>query len=183
MKKYLLVRFILMSTSAIFFSSVYPQTSSDTPAVIEKKSGTSASTFGAAKDADKIALAGLKAVNAKMYNHFSRTYKKATDIRVRPVKENTHIVFKVDGIQNGVQYNKKGKWLHSIRYFDESKLPGSVRTMVEAAYPGFTIFGAVVEIKVYNKTALLVMIENAKTWRRIRIVDAEMDIYEDYLKP
>lgn len=118
-----------------------------------------------------------------MFNHFSRNYKNATDIRIRPVGENTHVVFKADGVQNGVQYNKKGKWLHSIRYFDESKLPADVRSMVHSGYPGFTIFGSVTELKVLDKTALLVLIENMKEWKRIRIVNDEMDIYEEYVKP
>jgi hypothetical protein len=38
------------------------------------------------------------------------------------------------------------------------------------------------EINAANKTAYLVTIENAKTWKTIRVVDGEMDVYEDFIK-
>jgi hypothetical protein len=183
MKKKLLIRFIVLSTSAIFFSSAYPQLTTDRGAGLNKQADSSSALPKASgKDADKMVLAGIKAVNTKMFAHFTRNYRNASDISVRAAGENTSISFKVDGISNRVQYNKKGKWLYAIRNYEESKLSNDIRRRVEEANPGFIVFGFVTEIDVLDKSACLVMIENKTAWKRIRIVGDEMDVYESYIK-
>ena len=183
MKKILMIRLIVLSTASLFFSSSYSQFAAERIAGLDKQSQSSSSkSFATGKDADKMALESLKAVSGKMFKHFSRNYKNATDILVRPVDENTSIAFKIDGVSNRVQYNKKGKWQYSIRSYEESKLSESLRNAIESNYPGFIVFGFVAEVQVLNKTATLVMIENKTSWKRIRIIDDEMDVYESYTK-
>ena len=170
MKKNFLVRLFVLAASTLLYTGAFSQLS------------TKSAFSGAIASADKMALESLKAVNAKMHNHFSKNFKNATDIRIHPEADHTQISFKENGSANSVQYNKKGKWQYSLRTYDESKLSDNLRNDVESAYPGFKVFGFVNEVDVLNKTATLVMIENKDSWKRIRIVDNEISVYEEYRK-
>lgn len=184
MKKNSLVRLIVFTASSLFFSGAYSQLSAEKSYdsnIAARPSAFKANAVGA--DADKMALESLKSVNTRMFTHFNKNFRKATDIHVRPEATHTQISFKEDGVSNSVQYSKRGKWLYSIRTYDESKLNEGIRNDVEIAYPGFRVFGFVNEIDVLNKSAMLVMIENKNLWRRIRITEDNMDVYEEYKKP
>ena len=49
-------------------------------------------------------------------------------------------------------------------------------------FPGYTVFGMVIDVTVRNESALLVMIENRKGWKRVRITNDGIDVYEEYVK-
>src|SRR4029079_14649285 len=127
-------------------------------------------------------LASMKAVSEKMHRHFSRNFKNATDIHIRPESDHTQVSYKDNGISGSVQYNKNGKWQYSVRIFDAETLSDNTRNDIEIAFPGYRVFGFVNEIDVLDKTATLVMIENRDSWKRVRILDDAIDVYEEYLK-
>jgi hypothetical protein len=182
MKKYFWRQLILFAFSAITSAVSHGQTIGNSVASIDKKSQPAVAAKETA-DADKIALEGLRAINAKMFGHFTRNYKSASNIRVMDVAGQTAVKFDMDGISQTVRYDKNGKWRFSIKSYGEEKLNPNVRGTVESSFPGYMVFGFVNEIKVLDKTAFLVMIENSKTWKRIRVVDGETSIYEEYIKP
>lgn len=170
MKKIFLVRLFVFAATTLLSTGAFSQLSAKS-----SFSGTSVS-------ADKMALESMKSINTKMHNHFSKNFKNATEIRIRPEADHTQISFKENGISNSVQYSSKGKWKYSLRTYDESKLSDNIRNDVEVAYPGYKVFGFVNEVDVLNKTATLVMIENRDSWKRVRVVDNDIDIYEEYKK-
>lgn len=170
MKHNFTLRFIVLAATSLLSSGVFSQLSSQS------------SLSGAIASADKMALASMKAVSEKMHKHFSRNFRHATDIHVRPEADHTQVTFKDNGISGSVQYSKNGKWKYSIRTYDSDRLSDIIRNQVEVAYPGYSVFGFVSEIDVLNKTATLVMIENKDSWKRIRLVDNTIDVYEQYLK-
>jgi hypothetical protein len=102
---------------------------------------------------------------------------------VSDLEGQTSVKFNMDGISETVRYDRKGKWRFSISGYGEEKLDANIRSNVESSFPGYMVFGFVNEIKVRDKTAYLVMIENNKTWKRIRVVDGETSIYEEFNKP
>jgi hypothetical protein len=182
MKKNSLIRLIVFATTSLFFSGAYSQLSADRIASIGSSPSTFSSKTISSADADKMALESLKAVNTRIFTHFSKNFRNATDIRIRPEANHTQVSFKENGISNSVQYSKNGKWKYSLRTYDESKLSEATRNDVETAYPGFKVFGFVNEVDIYNKKAILVMIENKDSWKRIRVLHNEIDEYESYRK-
>jgi hypothetical protein len=182
MKKYFWRQLIVFTFSAITSAVSYGQFMGSSVARIDSKPDPAAVTKEAA-DADKIALEGLRAINAKMFTHFTRNYKGASNIRVLDAAGQTTVKFDMDSISTSVRYDKNGKWRYSMKAYGEEKLDPDVRGSVETSFPGYMVFGFVNEIKVLDKTAYLVMIENSKTWKRIRVVDGETSIYEEYNKP
>jgi hypothetical protein len=170
MKHNFTVRLIVLAATSLFSSGVFSQLSTQS-----SFSASSAST-------DKIALASMKGVSEKMHKHFSKNFKNATDIHVRPESDHTQVRFKDNGISASVQYNKNGKWQYSIRTYDAENLSDITRDAVERSFPGYQVFGFVNEIDVLNKTATLVMIENRDSWKRVRLLDNAIDVYEEYRK-
>jgi hypothetical protein len=75
----------------------------------------------------------------------------------------------------------KGECLNTIRYYDGSRLPQSVKDAVTAEYAGYSIFG-VTEVTVNKKTGYLVKIENDKYWKTIKVVDGETEETEKFQK-
>lgn len=180
MKKLLVFTLVVLSTTILLSFAAYAQFVANNSA--SGKAGNGGSASISAADADKMALASLKSVNEKMFKHFSSNYRGATNIVVRNIKEDTRVDYKTDGISCGTQYNKKGRWLFTIKHYDESKLSDDTRKMVESGYPGFLVFGSVVELYVQDKKATLVMIENKKEWKRIRVNEDGLSVYEEYRK-
>lgn len=178
MKKLLYVRLIVITTSFFISAATFAQSSANDIAANDRSA--SAAAFSANTDA--LALASVKATNSKMYNHFTKNFKNATDLKVHEFSGHVRINFKLDGVSTSSQYDAKGKWQFTISNYDESKLAESTRESVEAAYPGFLVAGTVIEVKVADKSATLVMIENKREWKRIRINDDGMSIYEQYKK-
>ena len=170
MKKNFFVRLLVLAVTSLLSTGAFSQLA------------TKSAVSGTIASADEMSLASLKAVNAKMHSHFSKNFKNATDIRIRPEADHTQISFKENGISNSVQYNKKGKWQYSLRTYDASRLADDLRNDIETYFAGYRVFGFVNEVDVHNKTAILVMIENKNSRKRIRILDDIMDVYEEYAK-
>ena len=178
MKKLLYVRLIVMTASLFINAAVIAQSSlKDVAAIGQPSSGI---TYSANSDA--LALASVKAANSRAYNHFTKNFKDATDIKVHAFDGFVRINYKLNGVSTSTQYNEKGRWQFTMSSYDESQLSQETRESVESNYPGFLVSGTVIEVKVGDKSATLVMIENKKEWKRIRINDEGMSIYEEYKK-
>lgn len=89
--------------------------------------------------------------------------------------------FSANGIQHWAFLTRKGHCHGTMRYYHEEGLPAYVRTIVKSNYYDFTI-ASVKEVSTGSDTAYLVTIEDKATWKVVRIVDREMDIYEEHVK-
>jgi len=180
MKKLSFVVFALFLALVSFNGNLHAQRSSSNQRGFEKESfGKSVSNMS---DADKIALEDIKLKSGKMYQDFTTRFKGATNINM---SQNHNVIFiscSTGEDFNRITYSKKGRWQNTVRTYDNIKLPENVREQVEYAYPRFDIFGGVIEVHVSNKIAYLVSVEDKKSWKRIRVVDGEMDVYEEYMK-
>jgi hypothetical protein len=128
-------------------------------------------------------LAELKTKNIKSFNHFVNSYPDAILQKIRDEKNGTHINATINGNILRVHYDPKGKFSDAVLTYPADALSEKIADQVMQSFPGFIVFGSVVDAKVRDKSALLVMIENRKSWKRIRITDDGMDVYEAYDKP
>ena len=180
MKKLSSVAFASLLALFCFNGNLQAQSSSSDQITFEKESfGKSVSNMS---DADKLALENIKLASGKAYQDFTTRFKGATNINVSEASNAIFISCSTDGDFNRITYNRKGRWQHTVRTYDNQKLPENIREQVEYVYPRFAIFGGVIEVHASNKVAYLVTVEDKKSWKRIRVVDGEMDIYEEYKK-
>jgi len=170
MKQILNLRVLLVS-AALLANSYLPAQSSHTIPFVN--SGT---------ENHNMLLAGIKASNEKTFTHFTRTYPNAVLQNVRNEKDGAHISATINGNTLRLRYDKKGKFQSSVLSYPAAELREQIAEQVMVNFPGYSIFGTVLDVKVGSKSALLVMIENKKSWRRIRLTENGMDIYQEYVK-
>ena len=89
--------------------------------------------------------------------------------------------FRQDGISFMADFGKRGEWLNTIKTYDETKLPKDVRRKVRQEYYDYHIF-LVQEFNRSNETTYLVKVEDASTWKTLKVTDDEMQILEEYEK-
>jgi hypothetical protein len=127
-------------------------------------------------------ITNISDINAKALKQFSKTFKTAANASWYETKDGGFVAkFRQDGIETRANYDRKGNWSGTVRTYTEENLPKEVRHMVKSTYYDYSIF-LVQEVTVGDKTAYLVKIEDASTLKTIRVIDGEMDVYEDFKK-
>lgn len=127
-------------------------------------------------------MAELKAKSLKSFNHFTKSYPDAILEKIREERDGTHIKATINGNRLKVQYDVKGKFQNAVLTYPSSELNEKTADDVMQYFPGYTVFGMVIDVTVRNESALLVMIENRKGWKRVRITNDGIDVYEEYVK-
>jgi len=112
---------------------------------------------------------------------FGKFFPNASSESWTKTKHGFAVRFTAKNIQHLVFLTKRGNVIASIKYYSEKELPADVRMTIRYGYPDFSIKSAQ-EINAANKTAYLVIIEDVTSWKTIRVVDGEMDVYEEYKK-
>lgn len=179
MKKIFANRILALSIAIPLAVSASAQSSSANAATFDKT--TLVSSVKANADFDKLALHNLSTDYSKVFRSFTRDFQNATNIDVSSDDASVFIYCVVDGIANRIMYSKGGKTERVIRTYDESKLDPNVLILIKSHYQRYSIFG-ITEVSTKGKTAYLVNLENDKMWKIIRVVDGEMDLYQEYTK-
>jgi len=120
-------------------------------------------------------------VNTRALKDFTKSFKGAENVSWFAMKDGFIACFKDDGVESKAYYDQKGRWTATIRTYKEDKLPRDVRKQVKSTYYDYAI-NQINEVKVGEITAYLVRIEDEETFKTIRVIDGEMDVYEDYKK-
>lgn len=120
-------------------------------------------------------------INTKAIKDFTKTFKKSADARWFVINDGFLAEFNFDGITTKVFYDRKGKWIASIRNYYENNLPRDIRHQVKSHYYDYNIY-YVQEVTVGDKIAYLVKIEDNATMKTIRVLDGEMSETESFDK-
>jgi hypothetical protein len=120
-------------------------------------------------------------VNSRAARDFSERFEEADKADWLETKEGFAAKFVNDGVNTRVFYDRRGRWTATIRMYDQHGLPQEVRKQVRSTYYDYNIY-LVFEVTVGNKTAYLVQLEDEQTMKTVRVLDGEMDVYEEFLK-
>ncbi len=122
-----------------------------------------------------------ESINLKAVKDFKKSFAGAKNESWEKIKDGYIAMFSQGSVQTTVGYNAKGKWMYNILRYDESKLPRDVRAQVKSTYYDCTIT-QVDEIHYQDKVTYLVHMQDANTWKIIRVCDGDMDVYQDFDK-
>ena len=170
MKKFFIQRLVIAGTALMLNLFAPAQTSHTTPFVIADAGSHS------------MLLADLKAKNVKTFNHFTKAWPEAILHSVSDEKDGKYINATINGNILRTRYDNKGRFQSAVLSYPCGDLSEKIANQLEQQYPGYKVFGTVIDVTVRNKTAMLVMIENRNTWRRVRITDDGIDVFEEYAK-
>jgi hypothetical protein len=120
-------------------------------------------------------------VNNRALRDFKKTFPNVQGEDWSQIKEGWLVSFTRDEKQTKVVYGAHGNWEFTIDYYGEAKLPADVRNEVKSTYFDYTISG-VDEVHIQDKDVYIVHMQDAKTWKVVRVEDGEMDLIEDFNK-
>ena len=175
--------FLALTATTALLVSVYTRTHAQmADAVATNKTNKKANDAFAVQNSTSFA-SSLDAKTSKMaaraFKDFSRSFKNIAAADWVVTAEGGFVAsFKENEVKNSAYYDNKGRWLYSMKRYDESMLPQSIRHMVKSTYYDYNIV-AVQEIEVTTGTIYLVHILGEHSAKTIRIADSDMDVIED----
>jgi hypothetical protein len=122
---------------------------------------------------------GAVTVSERVAKNFSKHFAAVNNAEWIKDANGFVVRFTSNGIQNWAYLTKQGHCYSTMRYYTENELPAAVREQVKNAYEGFEIT-SVKEVHYDHKTSYLVTITAAKTWKVVRVLDGELDVWESH---
>lgn len=120
-------------------------------------------------------------ISSKAIKEFRKKYKSISFETWDRIQDGFMAKFANNEVQYKVYYDFKGNWTGTVRTFSEEQLPKDVRRQVKSVYYDHKI-NFVQEITLNDHFAYLIYMEDAANWLTIRIVDGEMDVYQELKK-
>lgn len=148
---------------------------------------TSASQSFASVTIPEIGLPGTfksasGAANNRALKNFRKTVRSDGRERWYTTNEGSFVVkYEQEGIQCRADYDRKGNWQSTTRYYGEKLLPKDVRSMIKSVYYDFKITG-IQEITLTGYLVYIVHMEGEDTWVNLNICNGEMNVMEAFTK-
>lgn len=112
-------------------------------------------------------------IHIRAVRHFKKTYPGVEDERWYVIRNGFMAKYKAGDINLRIDYDQYGRWLYSIRYYTEKKLPRAVRHQVKSTWYDYAI-SSVEEIEINKQLIYVVHIHEGNDWKIIRVCDNEM---------
>ena len=190
MKKLLLNNLGLCAAALALSVTLYAQGRSFEPTTFNRSVFVSAyfpaiagelNPFYSATNAVPAADLSANKFSAKAVRNFDKDFKGAVNAKWSESKEGYTAFFESRGIISRVNYNTKGNWISTIRYYGEEQLPQAVRHEVKSTYYDYSIFG-VTEVTVGDKIAYFVTLQDDNCFKRVKLMGDEMIEVETFKK-
>jgi hypothetical protein len=182
MSKQSLFRFAGMVFVFFLTTNVFGQNSGGNSITLDKNTMEAFADRASADIMFAEAAEKLATINKKMAKNFTKSYSNAINISITTNdKKVTFVSCYVNGIRNRIAYDKKGHWHSALRFYTEDELPREVRHLVKSKYYDFSIAG-VTEVSFNGKLAHVVSLESKTEWKKLKVVDGEMEEIESFKK-
>jgi hypothetical protein len=127
-------------------------------------------------------MADFRNIPIKAVRSFKNTWQHVDNETWYKILDGFRARFTEDGVLFLVTYNKKGKWVHTMRQYDETKLERYVRAQVKSVYYDYSIM--LVEEIEYSMKPLtyIIHMEDKASFKNIKICDREMEVITEINK-
>jgi len=112
---------------------------------------------------------------------FGKTFPNASSESWTKTRNGFAVRFTSNSIDHLVFLTKRGNVIASMKHYTEKELSSDVREIIRYGYPAYSI-KFVKEVHAANAIAYLVTIEDATSWKIIRVVNGESDVYQEFTK-
>ena len=181
MKNYLFAFAVKSIAALVVTNAAYAQTTINVEVLEPKDAITSdkAIAVGVKKNA-----VNLNAISLKAVRNFKKSYKMVSNENWSKAPDGFNASFTLDGIKNLLYYDKKGRWVGSLKVYAEDKLDRKIRDIVKREYYDYKItsIDEVETVGTYGIPAYIVHLEDSNSIKLIRVMDGVMDVYKDLSK-
>jgi len=123
----------------------------------------------------------ITTINSRAVKDFRKAFKSCTDEKWFKLEDGFIAKFTQSDIPHRVDYDRKGNWIATTRYYSEKELPKEVRKQVKSVYYDYSIT-SVQELRFHEHLVYLINIEDDSNILTIRICDGEMDVFKELKK-
>lgn len=121
-------------------------------------------------------------VNSRAARNFTKEYKNVSDEKWLILQDGFIAKFNLNDIEYMIAYNKKGNWVHAIRFYHETELSSDIRHIVKSTYYDYNII-LIQEIeKPRNNLTYIIHLEGKTDWINLKINDEEMEEWQKFKK-
>ena len=120
-------------------------------------------------------------VHSNCLKHFERSFKNSTNFNWTVTETGYTARFWENNMSYDVRYNKKGRWLSTIRHIPVQHLDEKISKFVLNQYKHYTIFFAQ-QVTVPQGSVYLVKIEKGNDWKFIKVKRWETEVIGEYIK-
>lgn len=130
--------------------------------------------------AENKSTAKLNRASFRAFNDFKSAFKNEPDAKWYVETDVITAAFTKDDIRTKVVYDKKGRWLRTMRVYQENKMPEDIRSLVKRSiYYDYTIT-LVHQIQEGDITFYIVGLKNGKKFKQISVYDGEINVFEEF---
>ena len=122
------------------------------------------------------------AAMSKAIRSFKKTFKNVAGEKWYEMPDGYRANFTANDIRCRLDYDKKGNWLHTIKYYDEKNLPVETRRLVVSSYLDYSI-RTIEEIEAPRNILFYVIhLEGQTDWINIKVANNEINELEKIKK-
>lgn len=111
--------------------------------------------------------------------NFQKSTEGAENVKWYNVPDGYFAYYTKDGKKGRTFYDRKGRFVYNLLSYPGKMLPFKLRDQVKSAYYLDYRITHVTEIHALGKTAYIVLVTDDKTWKKLKIIDGEMELTED----
>jgi hypothetical protein len=120
-------------------------------------------------------------ISERISKKFAQQFAGATNAVWAQTDEGFTVRFTWKGIRSRADLTKSGQLQSMFRYYTQEQIPADVRYLVDKKYEHFKTASAI-EVQYNGATAYLVTIADETTWKVIRVIDGETEVWKAYSK-
>lgn len=121
-------------------------------------------------------MAAFRNIPIKAVRGFKSSWQHINNETWYQIPDGHRARFAENGVLHLVTYNKKGKWLHTLRQYDESKLDREIRAQVKSVYYDYSII-LIEEIEQSMKPrTYIIHMEDKVSFKNVKVCDREMEV-------
>jgi len=127
-------------------------------------------------------MAAFRNIPVKAVRSFRNSWQYVDNESWYKIPDGYRARFTEDHVLYLVNYNKNGKWLSTLRQYDETKLDRTVRGQVKSVYYDYNIL-LIEEIEQPLKPlTYIIHMEDKTSFKNIRVCDREMEVVTEINK-
>ncbi len=118
-------------------------------------------------------------VDARALKSFNKKFSPQVEVLWHKDNEDYRAYFVESGIQHRITYNRKGKWVQTIKSYLPEHLDANVRDLVEETYDGYEIIG-ITEVQISSYQVYFVNVASRKKFKELVVYKNEITVRNQF---
>jgi hypothetical protein len=124
----------------------------------------------------------LNNIPVKAARDFLHRYTDASEAQWYKVKDVYVVICKQDSVAHRIVYSRAGRWIYTIKWYGENKLPKQVRALVRSTWYDYAIKQVEEVQQPGDPVVYVVHLEDATSWKNVSVCEMQLKEIATYSK-